>query len=76
LKIKTLKTAIDTSNCWRQRKKWRGSTKTRSNKCAKAMNLKWNAEDKITVISKKLILKDSMNYKRKKMKNQENLRND
>ena len=40
------------------------------------MNWKWNAEDKITVINKKPILKDSMNYKRKKMKNQESSRKD
>jgi hypothetical protein len=76
LRIKILKTAIDTSNYLRQRKKWRDLTKTKLNKCVKVMNLKWKEEDKTTEISKKLIPKDSMSFRHKKMKNQENLRKD
>lgn len=40
------------------------------------MSLRWKEEDKTTEINKKLILKDLMSYKHKKMKSQESLKRD
>jgi hypothetical protein len=54
LKIKILRTAIGMSNSWKQRKKWKDSTKTRSSKCAQVMNMKWREEDKTTEKNKKM----------------------
>lgn len=76
LKIKILKIAIDMNSYLRQRKKWRDSTKIKLNKCVKVMSLRWKEEDKTTEINKKLILKDLMSYKHKKMKSQESLKRD
>ena len=74
MRIKILRTAIDMSNFWKPRRKWKDSTKTRSSKCARVMNSKWIEEDRIIETSKRLILRDSMSFKVKKMKNPENLK--
>jgi hypothetical protein len=62
------------NNFLKLKRRWRDSTKIKSNRCVNLMNLKWKEEDKITVTSKKLILRDSMNFKLKRMKNQESLK--